>query len=120
MSAASLELDTPAVRPSNVAPRAQRSLVVETTARHGVPVSCLWIDTPLAQAQINMVERLLDRFGSLPSPEELRQRARREPGLHTPPSQMRAARELEFVVGSSSAHRTLATTPGARFVPVDL
>ena len=75
--------------------RAQRSLVVETAVRHGVPVSCVWIDTPLAQAQVNMVERLLDRFGSLPSPEELRKLARSEPGIHTPTSQMRAARELE-------------------------
>jgi hypothetical protein len=73
--------------------RAQRSLVIETAAAHGVPVSCLWLDTPLAQAQVNMVERLLDRFGVLPSPEQLR--AIREPGLHTPTSQMRAARELE-------------------------
>ncbi|HEX5146388.1 MAG TPA: AAA family ATPase, partial [Conexibacter sp.] len=75
--------------------RAQRSVVVETAAGHGVPVRCLWLDTPLAQAQVNMIERLLDRFGGLPSPEELRTHARREPGLHTPTSQMRAARELE-------------------------
>jgi aryl-alcohol dehydrogenase-like predicted oxidoreductase len=75
--------------------RAQRSLVVETATRHGVPVSCVWLDTPLAQAQVNMIERLLERFGSLPSPEELRRSARAEPGLHTPTSQMRAARELE-------------------------
>jgi aryl-alcohol dehydrogenase-like predicted oxidoreductase len=73
--------------------RAQRSLAVETASAHGVPVSCLWVDTPLAQAQVNMIERLLDRFGALPSPEQLR--AVREPGLHTPTSQMRAARELE-------------------------
>jgi aryl-alcohol dehydrogenase-like predicted oxidoreductase len=73
--------------------RAQRSLVIEKAAAHGVPVSCHWLDTPLAQAQVNMIERLLDRFGSLPSPEQLR--AIREPGLHTPTSQMRAARELE-------------------------
>jgi aryl-alcohol dehydrogenase-like predicted oxidoreductase len=73
--------------------RAQRSLVVETAAAHGVPVSCVWLDTPLAQAQVNMIERLLDRFGALPSPEQLR--AIREPGFHTPTSQMRAARELE-------------------------
>jgi len=73
--------------------RAQRSRAIETAAGHGVPVSCVWVDTPLAQAQVNMVERLLDRFGSLPTPEQLR--ATREPGLHTPTSQMRAARELE-------------------------
>jgi len=62
---------------------------------HGVAVRCIWLDTPLAQAQVNMVERLLDRFGSLPSPEHLRKLARREPGLLAPTSQMRARRELE-------------------------
>ena len=35
------------------------------------------------------------RFGSLPAPEELRQLARREPGVLAPTSQMRALRELE-------------------------
>ena len=56
---------------------------------------CVWLDTPLAQAQVNLVDRLLDRFGSLPSPEELRAVARKEPGVHAPTSQMRTVRELE-------------------------
>jgi hypothetical protein len=55
----------------------------------------VWIDTPLAQAQVNLVERLLERFGSLPTPEELRGLARREQGVLAPTSQMRAFRELE-------------------------
>jgi AAA domain len=75
--------------------RAARSYVVAAASRHGLPTRCLWLDTPLAQAQVNLVERLLDRFGSLPSPEELRGLARREPGLLLPTSQMRALRELE-------------------------
>jgi aryl-alcohol dehydrogenase-like predicted oxidoreductase len=74
--------------------RAARSFVVEATARHDVAARCLWLDTPLAQAQVNLVERLLERLGSLPSPEELRARAR-QPGLVAPTSQMRALRELE-------------------------
>jgi hypothetical protein len=69
--------------------------VLEAAARHGAPVRCVWLDTPLAQAQANMVERLLDRFGRLPRPEELRARAKLEPGLLAPTSQLRAARELE-------------------------
>ena len=52
--------------------RAARSYVVEAAARHGLPARCVWLDTPLAQAQVNLVERLLERFGSLPTPEELR------------------------------------------------
>jgi hypothetical protein len=55
----------------------------------------VWLDTPLAQAQVNLVERLLDRFGSLPAPDELRAAARGEPGLLAPTSQMRTVRELE-------------------------
>jgi aryl-alcohol dehydrogenase-like predicted oxidoreductase len=74
--------------------RASRSYVIEATSRHGVAARCIWLDTPLAQAQVNLVERLLDRFGSLPTPEELRTLAR-EPGVHAPTSQMRALRELE-------------------------
>jgi predicted kinase len=76
--------------------RASRNDVVETSRRRGAVVRCVWLDTPLAQAQVNMVERLLDRFdGQLPRPEELRALARLEPGLLAPTSQMRAARELE-------------------------
>jgi len=75
--------------------RAARSHVIETAARHGLPVRCLWLDTPLAQAQVNLVERLLERLGSLPDPEELRALARRGDGVLTPTSQMRALRELE-------------------------
>jgi predicted kinase len=75
--------------------RAMRSHVVDAAARHGVPVRCVWLRTPLAQAQVNMVERLLERFGALPSPEELREAARREPWLLAPTAQMRALRELE-------------------------
>jgi len=75
--------------------RASRSYVVETAARHGVPARCIWLDTPLAQAQVNLVERLLDRFGSLPSPDELKEAARSDAGLLSPTQQMRAFRELE-------------------------
>ncbi len=75
--------------------RAARSHVVEAAGRHGAAVRCVWLDTPLAQAQVNLVERLLDRAGSLPGPDELRALAKREPGLLSPTSQMRAARELE-------------------------
>jgi aryl-alcohol dehydrogenase-like predicted oxidoreductase len=75
--------------------RAARSHVLETAARHGVPTRCVWLDTPLAQAQVNLVERTLERLGSLPSPDELKGLSRREPGVMAPTSQMRALRELE-------------------------
>ena len=75
--------------------RAARSYVIEAAGRHGIPTLCVWLDTPLAQAQVNMVERLLEPGGVLPTPEELRVLARRVPGALAPTQQMRAVRELE-------------------------
>jgi aryl-alcohol dehydrogenase-like predicted oxidoreductase len=74
--------------------RAARSYVIDAAGRHGATARCIWLDTPLAQAQVNVVERLLDRFNALPGPEELRRPAR-EQGLIAPTSQMRTLRELE-------------------------
>ena len=75
--------------------RAARSHVIEAARRHGLPVRCVWLDATLAQAQVNLVERLIDRFGSLPDPDELRVLAKRGDGVLAPTSQMRALRELE-------------------------
>lgn len=75
--------------------RASRNDVIEAAARHGAAVRCIWLDTSLAEAQVNLVERLLDRFGELPTPERLREAARTEQGVLAPTRQMRAARELE-------------------------
>jgi len=36
--------------------------VIEAASRHRAPTRCIWLDTPLAQAQANLVERLLERF----------------------------------------------------------
>jgi hypothetical protein len=75
--------------------RAARSYVLETAARHGAPVRCVWLNTPLAQAQVNLVGRLIELFGTVPAPEELRALARAHEGVMAPTSQMRALRELE-------------------------
>jgi aryl-alcohol dehydrogenase-like predicted oxidoreductase/predicted kinase len=87
--------DRHAVLDNTYLTRASRNEVLEVATRHGAPVRCVWVDTPLAQAQVNLVERILDRLGALPTPEELRGLARREPGLLAPTSQLRAVRELE-------------------------
>jgi aryl-alcohol dehydrogenase-like predicted oxidoreductase len=75
--------------------RAARSYVIEAAARHGLHARCVWLDTPLAHAQVNLVERMLDLFGALPAPDDLRALARRHAGVLAPTSQMRTVRELE-------------------------
>ncbi len=75
--------------------REARSRVIDTAARHSLAARCVLADTPLAQAQVNLVLRLLERFDALPTPEQIRGAAKREPWLMLPTSQMRALRELE-------------------------
>jgi aryl-alcohol dehydrogenase-like predicted oxidoreductase len=75
--------------------RAARSHVIETAASHGAPVRCVWLSTPLAQAQVNLVSRLIALHGTLPTPDELRDLARGTEGVMAPTSQMRTVRELE-------------------------
>jgi aryl-alcohol dehydrogenase-like predicted oxidoreductase len=75
--------------------RAARNRTLAIAARAGLPVRCVWLDTPLAEAQVNMVLRLLERFGVLPQPEELATLARSEQGVLAPTSQMRTMRQLE-------------------------
>ncbi len=72
--------------------RVLRSYVIDAAGRHGVPVRCVWLNTPLAQAQVNLVVRLVRQHGALPGPDALR---RSTPGVMAPTSQMRTMRELE-------------------------
>jgi aryl-alcohol dehydrogenase-like predicted oxidoreductase/histidinol phosphatase-like enzyme len=75
--------------------RASRNGVVETAWRHRVPVRCLWLQTSLEDAQVNVVQRMLGRYGRLLGPEELRRAARDDPGVIAPGVLFRHRRELE-------------------------
>jgi aryl-alcohol dehydrogenase-like predicted oxidoreductase len=74
--------------------RASRADVLEVAARHGLAVRGLWLDTPVPQAQVNLCARLIDHFGHLPGPDEIR--ASRLPGVMGPMPLLRHAREVEL------------------------
>jgi len=93
--------------------RASRRDVLDVAARHRATVQCVWLDTPLAQAQVNLVGRFLDHLGALPMPDELKELARREPSLLAPTSQMRALRELE-PPGEDEGFASVDVVPFAR------
>ena len=99
--------------------RASRNHVVEAASASGLPTTCVWVDTPLAQAQVNLVERLLARFEGLPDPETLKVQGRREPGLLLPASQMRAQRDLE-VPSEDEGFVRVERLPFARSLPSGL
>jgi aryl-alcohol dehydrogenase-like predicted oxidoreductase/predicted kinase len=77
------------------ATRSSRAPVIAAARRHGLRVRCVWLDTPIEEAQRNAVERMLDRCGALLEPDEMKRRAKKEPNLIPPNAQFRWRRALE-------------------------
>ena len=79
-------------RPRQHVPHARRPQARSSRPRAGTapPARCVWLDTPLAQAQVNLVERLLDRFGALPTPDDAARAGTARARAAAPTSQMRA------------------------------
>ena len=75
--------------------RVARGRVVDVAWRHGVPVRCVWMETPLPQAQQNAVLRLIERYDQLPDPEELKRLAKTDPSAFAPNAQFRYERFFE-------------------------
>ncbi len=75
--------------------RAARHDVLRVAATHGARTRCLFLDTPLADAQVNVVVRMLDKLGRVPEPEEQSVLVRREPAALAPRALQRALRDLE-------------------------
>ncbi len=75
--------------------RASRADVLGVAARHGLPVRCVFVDTPIERAQVHAVERLAEKYGRVPLPEELRVLSKKDPHAFGPTAQLRARRELE-------------------------
>ena len=75
--------------------RKSRNEVVECAWSHGVPARCVWVATSLADAQINAISRMIEVHGSLPSPEEIRERGKDDPRFFGPEAQFRYERTVE-------------------------
>ena len=75
--------------------RKSRNEVIESAWQRGVPVRCIWLATDVANAQINSIRRMLDVHGALPTPEEIRQRGKKDPRYLLPDAQFRYERTLE-------------------------
>ena len=91
-----LEAGTRRVVLDNTYPtRKSRNEVIETAWRRGVPARCIWLKTDVGEAQINVIRRMLDAHGALPSPEEIRERAQNDTRYMLPDAQFRYERTLE-------------------------
>ena len=77
------------------ASRASRAAVIQAAAARGVAVRCLWLSTSIADAQVNAVARLVERYGKLLDVDELTAHHRRDPIALPPTALFRYQRELE-------------------------
>ena len=75
--------------------RRSRNEVIECAWRFGVPVRCVWASTDIGDAQINAIARMIEVHGSLPSPEEIRERGRTDTRYLGPDALFRYERSLE-------------------------
>lgn len=64
--------------------RASRARVVEAAWRNGALARCVWLETSLEQAQVNVVRRMLSRHGRLLEEDEVKRLGDDEPNTFLP------------------------------------
>jgi aryl-alcohol dehydrogenase-like predicted oxidoreductase/predicted kinase len=77
------------------ATRKSRNEVIECAWTHDAPVRCIWLATELPDAQINAIVRMIEAHGRLPTPEEIRDRAKQDPRYLGPDALFRFERTME-------------------------
>ena len=75
--------------------RASRAAVIQAATARGVAVRCVWLTTSVADAQVNAVSRIVERYGKLLDVDELAAHRKRDPAALPPMTQFRYQRELE-------------------------
>lgn len=75
--------------------RAQRQVVLDAAWRRGASVRCVFVDTPLGDAQINAVDRMLEKHGALLPPEAIDAATKADPNTFAPRVQFRFRDALE-------------------------
>jgi len=75
--------------------RKSRASLLHAAAAAGLPVRCVWLTTSVEDAQVNACSRMLDTYGRLLGPEEMREAVKTDVSALPPAVQFRYQRELE-------------------------
>ncbi|HEY7396456.1 MAG TPA: aldo/keto reductase [Gemmatimonadaceae bacterium] len=75
--------------------RKSRNEVIECAWEHGLHARCVWLTTEIGDAQVNALHRMIDAHGSLPTPEEIRARGKKDPRYLGPDAQFRYERTVD-------------------------
>lgn len=82
--AAALDAGRDVVLDNTYATPESRAPVIALGAARGVPVRCVWLDGSIEDAQRNAVTRMVQKYGRLLSPKELRAASRDDPNTFGP------------------------------------
>jgi histidinol-phosphate phosphatase family protein len=77
------------------ATRVSRFPVIQKAHQHGVPVRCRFLATPIDEAYANVVLRILERYGKLLGPDEMKALQKTDPNLPPPAAMARWAASFE-------------------------
>jgi len=75
--------------------RKSRAPVVTAAADAGLTLRCVWLTTSVEDAQVNACWRMLERYGRLLEPSEMREAVKHDVSAFGPAVQFRYQRELE-------------------------
>jgi len=86
---------TRVVLDNTYATRASRYAIIRKAHAHRVPVRCRFLATPIDEAYANVVLRVLERYGKLLGPDDLKEHAKTDPNLPPPQAMARWAASFE-------------------------
>ncbi|MFO0814863.1 MAG: aldo/keto reductase [Gemmatales bacterium] len=75
--------------------RLSRAPVIAAGRAHGLPVICRWLNTSMTDARINVVLRMIGRYGRPLGPDEMKAYAKTDPNLPPPAALKRYAESFE-------------------------
>lgn len=75
--------------------RISRAQVIAAAQEHDIPIVCRFLNTPIEEARINVVTRMLARYEKLLSPDEMKALAKTDPNLPPPAALKRWVESFE-------------------------
>jgi HAD superfamily hydrolase (TIGR01662 family) len=75
--------------------RVSRYAVIRMAHTHRIPVRCRFLNTPVNEAYQNVVLRILERYGRLLGPDDLKELSKTDPNLPPPAAMARWAASFE-------------------------
>ena len=80
------------------ATRVSRFPLIRMAHRHGVPVRCRYLATPIHEAYANVVLRVLERYGRLLGPDDLKELGKTWPSVEPPAQPVKQPSEVLAII----------------------